>query len=165
MVSLNIYDRLGYISRIVDGLPEWRSLTFKELYEAWTLADFFASMVPKGLLFIKYQGSADYIVFDPVANPIKHVAMALSCYIASRYNENYESVEVRSPHESGRGGDFVAIFTRLQTETYTYEREDHSIVHLRFDPNQVSQFKRNSTNANQWTSFTSRVAGSITGDR
>lgn len=150
-MSLHIYDRLSYISRIVDGLPPWHTRTFEEIYDAWKLAKFFDNIITRGELMIQYPNS-EYILFD-TSNYNRHVALALSTYIASTYHSNDLPVVIRSPHEIS--GDFSATFNRQPNGIYTYKREDGSIVNLRFDTRRPSQFiNTQSEKVISWDDFT-----------
>lgn len=163
-MSLHIYDRLAYISRIIDGLPPWNTLAFEDIYEAWHLADFFKNMITRGHLLIQYPNTT-YSSFN-TGNDNRHVALALSTYISSTFHANDIPITIRSPHESR--GEFIALFNRLPNGTYTYTRENGDLVHLRFDPSKPSQFVKLDSGANSnniWESFTNKLAGKMKHER
>ena len=155
-MSLHVFDRLAYISRIIDGLPPWNTLTFNEIYDAWQRAEFFDNIKHRGQLQIQYPDS-EYIIFD-IANHNRHVALALSTYIASAYHANDIPVVIKSPHESR--GEFIATFNRLPSGIFTYKREDGTIVKLKFDASKPSQFvyTKNNGEVTNWDSFIDKLA-------
>ena len=92
---LSVYDRLGFLGRIIDNLEPAQSLSFDDLYCRWQRANYFVQVRELGLLLVCYKKndichiddncqvdenqSNSFNVFDASSNKKnRHQALALS---------------------------------------------------------------------------------------
>lgn len=133
--SIDIYDRLAYLERIVDGLQPAFYLSFNDLYSRWQKAKFFKQLAELGFVRVSYYG-AEPIDFEPCAEKgNRHQALALSYFVASIYADS--NAMVSSPHE--RGGTFTACFKRMSKNCIEYVNDYGSTVQFTFDSSKPSQ--------------------------
>jgi hypothetical protein len=133
---INVYGRLAFLERICDDLPSARTLSFDDLYKRWQEAQFFNQLVELGFLQVSYNGG-EFIDFD--SNPElcnQHQALALSCFLASHYENS--TAAVSSPHS--KRSTFEAVFSRISNYCVEYVSEYGSKVVFKFDSSKPSQF-------------------------
>lgn len=137
--TLSIYSRWGLFDRMQDGyseIPNRRDWPFQQLYEDWIRLNFFKSLRELGFVKVSYNNSV-FADFVPSAeNGNRHQALALSCFLSSCYADS--TVRMTCPHE--RGGEFTAIFERVNDRTVTYTNDVGSVVRFSFDYSRSSQF-------------------------
>ena len=134
--QLNIYQRLAFLERICDYLESASTLSFNDLYERWTNANFFKHLADLGFLQVSYNGK-DIIDFTPSVDfGNRHQALALSYFVASIYANSIANIS--SPHE--RGGTFTAIFSRASDNCIEYINDNGTVVRFTFDSSRPSQF-------------------------
>jgi hypothetical protein len=132
---IDIYQRIAYLERIVDGLEPARTLSFNDLYERWQLAKFFKQLADLGYIQVRYNDGEvmDFIPSEAAGN--RHQALALSCFVSSIYaNEN---ANVSAPHE--RGNIFSACFTRVSSNCIEYVNDYGTTARFVFDSSKQSQ--------------------------
>jgi hypothetical protein len=134
--KINVYDRLAFLERIIDGLEPARNLAFSDLYERWKQATFFKQVSDLGFVRVSYNNSPFQDFIPDVLNGNRHQALALSCFLGSIYAN--ETVIVECPHE--QGGIFQAVFTRESSNEISYRNNSGIIVRFTFDGNRTSQF-------------------------
>ena len=134
--KINIYDRLAFLERIIDGLEPARNLTFSDLYERWKQANFFKQVSDLGFVRVSYNNSSFQDFIPDALNGNRHQALALSCFLSSIYAN--ETVIVECPHE--KGDIFQAVFTRENSNEISYRNNSGIIVRFTFDNNRASQF-------------------------
>ena len=134
-----IFGRYGFADRMADGfceLPNRRSWSFPKLYEDWARMGFFDSLQKLGFVSVSFNNGA-FADFIPSADKFnRHQAISLSCYMA--FADSNSSVQMTCPHE--RGGEFVAVFKRIDDCTVQYTNDVGSIVRFQFDNSRPSQF-------------------------
>ena len=133
---IDIYQRLAFLERIIDGLEPARTLSFNDLYERWQRAQFFKQLAELGFVQVSYNGSPimDFTPSEEAGN--RHQALALSCFLGSIYADT--NAIVSSPHE--RGDIFSAYFTRVSNNSIEYVNDYGSKVIFTFDSSRPSQF-------------------------
>ena len=132
---ITVYDRLAFLERIMDGLQPARELSFADLYQRWTAADFFKQLQQLGHITVSYNGSAAIDFVPSTENANRHQALALSTFLASRYADSDSVVE--SPQEID--GIFKATFTREEANTVHYVNEYGTSVRFFFDASRPCQ--------------------------
>ena len=159
--TFSIYSRFAFINRVCDGSPDFRTLSFNDVYEYWEEYNFFKQLHFLGLLTVSYNNSP-YIIYNPTTkDDNRHQVLALSCYIASSYyntntnntnntninnnNNNTRSIYITSPREKNIKSEFKALFkTNIKDVEiqYTADNKDKQIITIfKFDKTKESQFK------------------------
>ena len=144
--TLSIFSRLAFINRVCDGSPDFRTLSFNDLYECWDEYNFFKQLHFLGLLSVSYNNSP-YIIYNPTTkDDNRHQVLALSCYIASSYyntdnNTNTRSIYITSPREKNIKSEFKALFkTNIKDVEIQYTTINDSITIFKFNKAKASQF-------------------------
>ena len=161
--TFSIYSRFAFINRVCDGSPDFRTLSFNDVYEYWEEYNFFKQLHFLGLLIVSYNNSP-YIIYNPTTkDDNRHQVLALSCYIALSYyntntntntnnntninnnNNNTRSIYITSPREKNIKSEFKALFkTNIKDVEiqYTADNKDKQIITIfKFDKTKESQFK------------------------
>ena len=134
--EVSVFERLAWCERVCDGLTPARELSFDDLYERWQGAMFFKVLGEFGHVSVAYNGG-EVAPFEACAkNGNRHQALALSCFLASRYANSKASVS--SPHELG--DTFTAVFERTSPTSVTYTTVRGLKVVFTFDNTKPSQF-------------------------
>jgi hypothetical protein len=134
--QIDVYQRLAFLERIIDGLEPASSLSFNDLYERWQRAQFFKQLAELGFLQVSYNNN-EIIDFEPSESfGNRHQALALSCFLSSVYANS--CAVVSSPHECGN--IFTATFTRVSSSCIEYVNDYGSRVRFTFDSSRPSQF-------------------------
>ena len=144
--TLSIFSRLAFVNRVCDGSPDFRTLSFNDLYECWDEYNFFKQLHFLGLLSVSYNNSP-YIIYNPTTkDDNRHQVLALSCYIASSYyntdnNNNTRSIYITSPREKNIKSEFKALFkTNIKDVEIQYTTINDSITIFKFNKAKASQF-------------------------
>ena len=146
--TLSIFSRLAFVNRVCDGSPDFRTLSFNDLYECWDEYNFFKQLHFLGLLSVSYNNSP-YIIYNPTTkDDNRHQVLALSCYIASSYyntdnnnNNNTRSIYITSPREKNIKSEFKALFkTNIKDVEIQYTTEKNSTTIFKFNKTKESQF-------------------------
>ena len=146
--TFSIYSRFAFINRVCDGSPDFRTLSFNDVYEYWEEYNFFKQLHFLGLLTVSYNNSP-YIIYNPTTkDDNRHQVLALSCYIASSYyntdnnnNNNTRSIYITSPRETNIKSEFKALFkTNIKDVEIQYTTINDSITIFKFNKAKASQF-------------------------
>ena len=156
--TFSIYSRFAFINRVCDGSPDFRTLSFNDVYEYWEEYNFFKQLHFLGLLTVSYNNSP-YIIYNPTTkDDNRHQVLALSCYIALSYyntntntntntninnnnNNNTRSIYITSPREKNIKSEFKALFkTNIKDVEIQYTTINDSITIFKFNKAKASQF-------------------------
>jgi len=147
--TLSIFSRLAFVNRVCDNSPDFRTLSFNDLYECWDEYNFFKQLYFLGLLTISYNNSP-YIIYKPsTKDDNRHQVLALSCYIASSYynnnnnnnNNHTRGTYITAPREHDNKKEFKALFkTNIKDVEIQYTTKNNNITIFKFNKTKASQF-------------------------
>ena len=143
--TLSIFSRLAFVNRVCDNSPDFRTLSFNDLYECWDEYNFFKQLHFLGLLTVSYNNSP-YIIYKPsTKDDNRHQVLALSCYIASSYYNNiYNNTRctyITAPREHDKKKEFKALFnTNIKDVEIQYTTKNNNITIFKFNKTKASQF-------------------------
>ena len=146
--TLSIFSRLAFVNRVCDNSPDFRALSFNDLYECWDAYNFFKQLHFLGLLTVSYNNDP-YIIYKPsTKDDNRHQVLALSCYIASSYYDNIynynnktRDIYITAPREHDNKKEFKALFkTNIKDVEIQYTTINDSITIFKFNKAKASQF-------------------------